>query len=177
MKGGRYLPPHHKHTHDFSGTAMQQHDALLQKWLSDEDLHTYKAEFRSYKEKTDIFSAQTIWTERALGVDAHVWWDNWGSGKKVLHDFATRVTSQPVSIGSAERCLKAYANIHCAKRNRLGSRAAKLTFTHYNMRLRHVRENPTFEPVSLPPMELDPIDAEADDFDRGSDSDAGSGSD
>ena len=129
------------------------------------------------RRKTDIFSAQTIWTERALGVDAHVWWDNWGSGKKVLHDFATRVTSQPVSIGSAERCWKAYANIHCAKRNRLGSRAAKLTFTHYNMRLRHVRENPTFEPVSLPPMELDPIDAEADDFDRGSDSDAGSGSD
>ena len=171
------LNPRYHHTHDFSGTAMQQHDALLQKWLSDEDLHTYKAEFRSYKEKTDIFSAQTIWTERALGVDAHVWWDNWGSGKKVLHDFATRVTSQPVSIGSAERCWKAYANIHCAKRNRLGSRAAKLTFTHYNMRLRHVRENPTFEPVSLPPMELDPIDAEADDFDRGSDSDAGSGSD
>ena len=61
---------------------MQQHDALLQKWLSDEDLHTYKAEFRSYKEKTDIFSAQTIWTERALGVDAHVWWHNWGLGKK-----------------------------------------------------------------------------------------------
>ena len=172
------LNPRYHHTHDLdSGTAMQQHDALLQKWLSDEDLHTYKAEFRSYKEKTDIFSAQTIWTERALGVDAHVWWDNWGSGKKVLHDFATRVTSQPVSIGSAERCWKAYANIHCAKRNRLGSRAAKLTFTHYNMRLRHVRENPTFEPVSLPPMELDPIDAEADDFDRGSDSDAGSGSD
>ena len=41
---------------------------------------------------------------------------------KVLHDFATRVTSQPVSIGSAERCWKAYANINlnCAKRKRLG---------------------------------------------------------
>jgi hypothetical protein len=44
---------------------MQQpdHDALLQKWLSEEDLHTYKAELRSYrasgwyKEKTDICSA------------------------------------------------------------------------------------------------------------------------
>ena len=42
---------------------MQQHDALLQKWLSEEDLHTYKAEFRSYKEMTDIFSAKTIWTD------------------------------------------------------------------------------------------------------------------
>ena len=41
------LNPRYHHTHDFSGTAMQQHDALLQKWLSDEDLHTYKAVFRS----------------------------------------------------------------------------------------------------------------------------------
>jgi hypothetical protein len=161
------INPRYWHTHDFSGTAMQQHDALLQKWLSEEDLHTYKAEFRSYKEKTDIFSAQTIWTDKALEVDAHVWWDYWASGKKVLHDFATRVTSQPVSIGSAERCWKAYANIHCAKRNRLGpGRAAKLTCVHYNMRLRHAREDPTFEPECLPPMELDPIDAEADDFDE-----------
>ena len=40
------------------------------------------------------------------------------------------------------------------------------------MRLRHVRENPTFEPgpVFLPPMVLGPIDSEAaDDFDEGSD--------
>jgi hypothetical protein len=161
------LNPRYRHTHDFSGSAMQAHDALLQKWLSEDDLHTYKAEFGSYKEKTDIFSAQTIWTDKALEVDAHVWWDYWASGKKVLHDFATRVTSQPVSIGSAERCWKAYANIHCAKRNRLGpGRAAKLTCVHYNMRLRHAREDPTFEPECLPPMELDPIDAEADDFDE-----------
>ncbi len=35
---------------------------------------------------------------------------------------------------------------------------------------RHVRENPTFGPVFLPPMVLDPIDFEAaDDFDEGSD--------
>ncbi len=27
-----------------SGTVMQQHDALLQKWLSQEDVQTYKAE-------------------------------------------------------------------------------------------------------------------------------------
>jgi hypothetical protein len=91
------------------------HGALLQKWLSEEDLHTYKAEFRRYKEKTDILSAPTIWADKELEVDAHVWWGYWGSGKKALHDFATRVTSQPVSIGSAERCWKAYANIHCAK--------------------------------------------------------------
>jgi hypothetical protein len=31
----------------------------------------------------------------------------------------------------------------------------------------HVRENPAFEPVFLPPMVLDPIDSEAaDDFDH-----------
>ena len=107
-----------------------------------------------------------------LEADAHVWWDYWGSGKKVLHDFATRVTGQPVSIGSAERCWEACANIHCAKRNRLGpERAAKLTCVQYNMRLRHAWDHPTFEPVFLPPMVLDPIDAEADDFDEGSESD------
>ena len=90
----------------------------------------------------------------------------------MLHDFATRVTSQPVSIGSAERCWEACANINCAKRKRLGpERAAKLTCVHYNMRLRQARGDPTFEPVCLPPMVLDPIDAEADDFDEGSESD------
>ncbi len=55
-----HLPTLYHHTHDVNGTAMQQHDALLQKWLSEEDLHTNKAEFRRYKEKTDIFSAPTI---------------------------------------------------------------------------------------------------------------------
>ena len=41
------------------------------------------------------------------------------------------------------------------------------------MRLRQAREDPTFEPVCLPPMVLDPIDAEADDVpvDEGSESD------
>ena len=49
------------------------------------------------------------------------------------------------------------------------SEQQKLTYVQYNMRLRHVRENPTFEPVFLPPMVLDPIDSEAaDDFDEGS---------
>ena len=57
------------------------------------------------------------------------------------------------------------------ERNRLVlSEQQKLTYVRYNMRLRHVRENPTFEPVFLPPMVLDPIDSEAaDDFDEGSD--------
>ena len=50
------------------------------------------------------------------------------------------------------------------------SEQQKLTYVQYNMRLRHVRENQTFEPVFLPPMVLDPIDSEAaDDFDEGSD--------
>ena len=49
------------------------------------------------------------------------------------------------------------------------SEQQKLTYVQYNMRLRHVRENQTFEPVFLP-MVLDPIDSEAaDDFDEGSD--------
>ena len=57
------------------------------------------------------------------------------------------------------------------ERNRLVlSEQQKLNYVRYNMRLRHVRENPTFEPVFLPPMVLDPIDSEAaDDFDEGSD--------
>ena len=57
------------------------------------------------------------------------------------------------------------------ERNRLVlSEQQKLTYVRFNMRLRHVRENPTFEPVFLPPMVLDPIDSEAaDDFDEGSD--------
>jgi hypothetical protein len=71
------------------------------------------------------------------------------------------------SIGSAERCRKAYANIHCAKRSRLGpERAAKLICVHCNMRLGQMREDPTSEPVCLPPMVLGPIDAEADNFER-----------
>ena len=50
------------------------------------------------------------------------------------------------------------------------SEQPKLTYVQYYMRLRHVRENPTFEPVFLQPMVLDPIDSEAaDDFDEGSD--------
>ncbi len=101
-------------------------------------MNTSKAEFRSvhssYNEKTHVFSTQTLWTDKALEVDARVWWDYyyWGSRKKVLHDsdfrVATRVrvTSQPASIDSAERCWKVYANINCAKRNRLGPERAAI---------------------------------------------------
>jgi hypothetical protein len=49
------------------------------------------------------------------------WWGDWGAGKKVLHDFAVRVTSQPISIGAAERCWKAYALIHCECQSGLGT--------------------------------------------------------
>ncbi len=53
----------------------------------------------------------------------------------------------------------------------LALREQQSSCVHYNMRLRQAREDPTFEPVCLPPMVLDPIDAEADDFDEGSESD------
>jgi hypothetical protein len=53
-----------------------------------------------------------------LDKDADAWWGDWGAGKKVLHDFAVRVTSQPISIGAAERRWKAYAHIRCPKRIR-----------------------------------------------------------
>ena len=58
---------------------MQQleHDALLQtrKWVSEGGVHTYRAEFRRYKEKTYICSTRTgtLWTDKALEVDAHVY--------------------------------------------------------------------------------------------------------
>ena len=53
----------------------------------------------------------------------------------------------------------------------LALREQQSSCVHYNMRLRQAREDPTFEPVCLPQMVLDPIDAEADDFDEGSESD------
>ena len=127
------LNPRYRHTHDFSGSAMQEHDALLQKWLSEDDLHTYKAEFGSYKEKTDIFSAQTIWTDKALEVDAHVWWDYWASGKKVLHDFATRVTSsrsrsaQRSDVGKRMRTFTAPNEIDLAMNEQQSSLACTVT--------------------------------------------------
>ena len=53
-----------------------------------------------------------------LEKDADAWWGDWGAGKKVLHDFAVRVSSQPIFIGAAERRWKAYAHIRCPKRIR-----------------------------------------------------------
>ena len=50
--------------------------------------------------------------------DSDAWWGDWGAGKKVLHDFAARVSSQPIFIGAAERRWKAYAHIRCPKRIR-----------------------------------------------------------
>jgi hypothetical protein len=46
------------------------------------------------------------------------WWGDWGAGKKMLHDSAVRVSSQPIFIGAAERRWKAYAHIRCPKRIR-----------------------------------------------------------
>jgi hypothetical protein len=96
------------------------------------------------------------------------WWGDWGVGKKVLHDFAVRVTSQLISIGAAERCWKAYAHIHCEcpkrTRNRLGpERAPKLVRVHYNLRLRRKRSSPEYDDVHLPAMTIDPIEEAADD--------------
>jgi hypothetical protein len=101
------------------------------------------------------------------------WWGDSGASKKVLHDFAARVTSQPISIGAAERCWKAYAHIHCPKRNRLGpERAPKLVRVHYNLRLRRKRSNPEFEDGHLPTMTIDPIDEAVDDLIVEDDSDS-----
>ena len=87
------------------------------------------------------------------------WWGDWGAGKKALHDFAVRVTSQPISIGAAERCWKAYAHIHCEcpkrTRNRLGpERAPKLVRVHSNLRLRRKRSSPEYDDVHLPAMTI-----------------------
>ena len=48
---------HHRDTHDFSGTAMQQHDALLQKRLSEDldNLQGRVSQLQGEDRKTDIF--------------------------------------------------------------------------------------------------------------------------
>ena len=125
----------------FTGDAIQAHDLLLNQWLGDSALlryypsplapteatvelfmlflSRYKSEFDTFKAKSGVFARDVIWSAEALKKDACSWWDDWGSGPQVLHDFAYRVTSQPVSIGEAERFWKAYAHVHNAKRNRL----------------------------------------------------------
>ncbi len=108
------------------------------------------------------------------------WWGGWGAGKKVLlvvHDFAARVTSQPISIGAAERCWKAYAHIHCPKRNRLGpERAPRLVRVHYNGSITFVCAASevirNLKTGILPAMTIDPIDEAADDLIVEDDSDS-----
>ena len=57
----------------------------------------------------DVFLIEICDTSHWRRTRMPAWWGDWGAGKKVLHDFAVRVTSQPISIGAAERCWKAYA--------------------------------------------------------------------
>ena len=117
------------------------------------------------------FSSKSATPPVGQGRDA--WWGDWGAGKKVLHDSAVRVSSQPIFIGAAERRWKAYAHIRCPKRNRLGpERAPKLVRVHYNLRLRRKRSNPDFEDGHLPAMTIDPIDEAADDLIVEDDSDS-----
>ena len=104
-----------------------------------------------------------------LEKDTDAWWGEWGTGKNVLHDSAARVTSQPISIGAAERGWKAYTHLHCPKRNRLGPELApKLVRVHYDLRLCRKRSNPEYEDVyllcTLPAMAIDPIEEAADDL-------------
>ena len=69
--------------------------------------------------------------------------------------------------------LKAYAHIHCPKRNRLGpERAPKLVRVHYDLHLRRKRSNPEFEDGLLPAMTIDPINEAADDLIVKDDSDS-----
>ena len=103
--------------------------------------------------------------------DADAWWGDWGA----LHDFAARVTSQPISIGAAERCWKAYApfTVQSGTPGALGpERDPKLVRVHYNLRLRRKRSNPDFEDVHLAAMTIDPIDEAADDLIVEDDSDS-----
>ena len=55
----------------------------------------------------DVFLIEICDTSHWRRTRMPAWWGDWGAGKKVLHDFAVRVTSQPISIGAAERCWKA----------------------------------------------------------------------
>ena len=57
----------------------------------------------------DVFLIEICDTSHWRRTRMPAWWGDWGAGEKVLHDFAVRVTSQPISIGAAERCWKAYA--------------------------------------------------------------------
>ena len=109
-----------------------------------------------------------------LEKDADAWWGDWGAGKKVLHDFAARVTSQPISIGAAERCWKAYAPFTVQSGTALGRSGirnwSECTITF--VAVRRKRSNPDFEDVHLAAMTIDPIDEAADDLIVEDDSDS-----
>jgi hypothetical protein len=66
----------------------------------------------------DVFLIEICDTSHWRRTRMPAWWGDWGAGKKVLHDFAVRVSSQPIFIGAAERRWKAYAHIRCPKRIR-----------------------------------------------------------
>ena len=51
----------------------------------------------------DVFLIEICDTSHWRRTRMPAWWGDWGAGKKVLHDSAGRVTSQPISIGAAER--------------------------------------------------------------------------
>ena len=111
-----------------------------------------------YKKKAGVFDSKNaiLFSPEALKANPHAWWDDWGSGKKEVHDFAVRVHAQPTGIGMAERCWKAYSYIHNAKRNRMCStRACKLVRTHYNLRLISKRKNPRYEEEHLAGLEIE----------------------
>lgn len=70
-------------------------------------------------------------------VAAHTWWEMYGYAAPRLQEVATKVLSQPSSIGSAERNWSSYDFIHNKKRNRLGAKTAeKLVYCHSNLRLK-----------------------------------------
>ena len=105
--------------------------------------------------------------------DADAWWGDWGAGKKVLHDFAARVTSQPISIGAAERCCRAYAPFTVQSGTALGRSGlrnwSECTITFVCAASEVIRNLKT---GILPAMTLDPIDEAADDLIVEDDSDS-----
>ena len=91
------LNPRYHDCHDFSGDAMADHGMLVMKWLDPDLILTYKEQFSLYKHKDGVFASKDdlMFKKAALTAGPHAWWDYWGSGKKVLHDFAVRVQGQP----------------------------------------------------------------------------------
>ncbi len=105
--------------------------------------------------------------------DADASWGDWGAGKKVLHDFAARVTSQPISLAQQSdvgRRTRTFTVQSGTALGRSGLRS-KLVRVHYY--LCRKRSNPEFEDGHLPAMTIDPIDeAAADDLIVEDDSDS-----